>query len=132
MAEINLSKDEAKVLLRGMVDPNSPTYKLGIKTSPYYKIEVHSLGYRREQEVGRHFTSFDLTNFVDEEELQLDHQSLIEFLDNPMESDISPEEARDDLEELLGHADLYFNDRVNVTEDADSNIRTAKNQEVEV
>jgi len=132
MAEITLSTKEAKVLLRGIVDPNASDFRLGIKKSPSYQVEVHSEEYRSSQQVSRHFESFDAKNFVNYEALKIEFETLWNFLRDPIKSEMEPEKARYEMKELLENAHHYFDDRVSIRVEARDSIRTAEGEEVDI
>lgn len=126
MAQIALHPQEAKRVLKGFVDDNTVSFKVAKATNPYRGIKVISQTYLNKKEVTRGYKSFKRYEIIDKDAIEEDYPELMQMLNNPMEADITPDEANEQMDDLLGNAQEYMD--VLITEDADKSFEVTKEQ----
>lgn len=128
MAQIALHPQEAERVLQGFVDDNTTDFYVATAKNPYRGIRVYSSAYYNKKEVTRGIKLHKRHEFIDSSRIEEDYPELMQMLDNPMEADISPDEANERMQDLLDNAGKYMD--VLITEDASKSFE-ANEQERE-
>lgn len=125
MAQIALHPQEAERVLNGFVDDKTVSFKVAKATNPYRGIKVISQTFLNKKEVTRGYKFFDTEELIDMDGIEDDYPELMQMLDNPMEADITPAEAQEQMDDLLDNAQEYMD--VLITEDADKSFEVTEN-----
>lgn len=112
MGRIALSPHEASLVLAGYLDTKAgddASFKLreGKGTAVGERFQVQSLGYMRDQEVD-HYQTVKFKEVVDRETIEDEKGELLEFLKNPLNADITSEEAKQDRQEILDNPERFM------------------------
>lgn len=111
MARIALSRQEASLILSGYLDKKTgedPSFRLreGKGTATGDRLQIHYLGYMSKQEVN-HYRTIGFDEVVDEKKIMEDAEDLLNFLDNPLEAEITKEEAKAIKDEIILNPSTY-------------------------